>query len=93
MIVSFDSKDTEKIWFGERVAKLPLDVQVVGRRSLRMLNNSHNLADLSIPPLNRLEKLSVNRKDFYSILINIQWRIVFKWQDGNALQVSIIDYH
>lgn len=93
MIVSFDSKDTERIWFGERVAKLPLDVQVVGRRKLRMLNNSHNLADLSIPPSNRLEKLSGNMKDFYSIRINIQWRIVFKWQDGNAFEVSIIDHH
>ena len=93
MIVSFSSKDTEKIWFGERVAKMPLEIQAVGRRKLRMLNNSQNLSDLRIPPSNRLEKLSGNFKDFYSIRINDQWRIVFMWEEGNASEVCIIDYH
>ncbi|WP_138477566.1 type II toxin-antitoxin system RelE/ParE family toxin [Dyadobacter bucti] len=93
MIIDFSSKDTEKIWQGERVSKLPNEVQEVGRRKLRMLNNSQTLTDLRIPPSNRLEKLSGNMKEFYSIRINDQWRIVFKWQEGNASEVSIIDYH
>jgi len=93
MILDFSSKDTEKIWLGERVTKLPLEIQQVGRRKLRMLHNSQNLGDLRIPPSNRLEKLAGNLKDFYSIRINDQWRIIFKWLDGNASEVKIIDYH
>ncbi|SES94864.1 type II toxin-antitoxin system RelE/ParE family toxin [Hymenobacter actinosclerus] len=93
MIVSFGSKDTERIWLGERVAKLPIEVQTVGRRKLRMLNNSQSLADLRIPPANRLEKLAGKLKEFYSIRINDQWRIIFQWQDGQAAQVEILDYH
>jgi proteic killer suppression protein len=56
MILSFGSKDTEKIWEGIRVAKLPMEIQTIGRRKLRMINNSQNIADLSIPPSNKLEK-------------------------------------
>ena len=93
MIVSFGNSDTEKIWNGIRVKKLPTEIQNVGRRKLRMLNNSVNLADLRIPPANRLEKLSGNLKDFYSIRINDQWRIIFKWDTGNAYEVEIVDYH
>ncbi len=93
MILSFGSKDTDKIWKGERVSKLPNEVQEIGRRKLRMLNNSQNMNDLKIPPSNRLEKLSGNLRDFYSIRINDQWRIIFKWQNGNATEVSIVDYH
>ena len=93
MIISFGSKETEKIWKGERVRNLPLDIQQIGRRKLRMLNNSQNLKDLSIPPSNKLEKLSGKMSDFYSIRINDQWRIVFQWEDGNANEVTIMDYH
>jgi len=93
MIISFSSKDTEKIWMGERVKNLPNEIQEIGRRKLRMLNNSQNLADLRIPPSNRLEKLSGKMRDFHSIRINDQWRIVFLWLDGNASEVSIVDYH
>lgn len=93
MIASFGSKDTERIWHGERVKKLPLTVQEVGRRKLRMLNNAVDLADLRIPPANRLEKLSGDLKAFYSIRINDQWRIIFKWTAGIASEVEIIDYH
>ena len=93
MIVSFGSKDTEKIWKGERVKKIPLEIQRVGRRKLRMLNNSQNLSDLRIPPSNRLERLKGKEKDFYSIRINNQWRIVFKWENNHAHEVEIIDYH
>lgn len=58
-----------------------------------MLNNSVDLADLKIPPSNRLEKLSGKLKDFYSIRINDQWRIIFRWNTGKASAVEIIDYH
>ena len=70
-----------------------MEIQNVGRRKLRMLNNSVDIADLRIPPANRLEKLSGKLKDFYSIRINDQWRIIFKWNAGNAFEVEIIDYH
>ncbi|MBS1617783.1 MAG: type II toxin-antitoxin system RelE/ParE family toxin [Bacteroidetes bacterium] len=93
MILSFGDKDTEKIWNGERVKKIPVEIQQTGRRKLRMLHNSVNLADLKIPPANRLEKLSGNLKDFYSIRINDQWRIAFQWINNNAMQVEIMDYH
>lgn len=93
MILSFGSKETEKVWSGERVRKWPIEIQTTGRRKLRMLNNSQNISDLRIPPSNRLEKLSGNLKDFYSIRINDQWRIIFQWEDGNANNVEIIDYH
>jgi proteic killer suppression protein len=93
MIVSFGNKETEKIWQGEQVAKMPLPVQGVSRRKLRMLNNAVDLVDLRIPPANRLEKLSGDLKGFYSIRINDQWRVIFKWNAGNAAEVKIIDYH
>jgi proteic killer suppression protein len=93
MIVSFGDKNTEKIWAGERVKRLPNEIQEIGRRKLRMLNNSQNLTDLQVPPSNRLEKLKGSLKDFYSIRINDQWRIVFKWAAGNASEVEIVDYH
>jgi toxin HigB-1 len=93
MILSFGNSTTQKIWGGVRVKNLPLEIQEIGRRKLRMLNNSINIADLRIPPSNRLEKLSGNAKEFYSIRINDQWRIVFKWEAGNALEVEILDYH
>jgi proteic killer suppression protein len=93
MIISFGSKETEKIWNGIRVKKMPIEVQNVGRRKLRMLNNSQDLMDLRIPPSNCLEKLSGNLKEFYSIRINKQWRIIFQWNNGNAAEVEIIDYH
>lgn len=93
MILSFGSKETEKVWTGGRVSKLPLEIQNIGRRKLRILNNSQNIMDLKVPPSNRLEKLSGKLKDFYSIQINDQWRIVFKWENGNASEVEIMDYH
>ena len=93
MIASFGSSETEQVWNGVRVKKLPTEIQHIGRRKLRMVNNSINLTDLKVPPANRLEKLSGNLKGFYSIRINDQWRIIFKWCSGNALDVEIIDYH
>lgn len=93
MIVSFSSKSTQQICKGIRVKKIPLEVQQLGRRKLRMINNSVDLTDLRIPPSNHLKKLSGDRKAFYSIRINKQWRIIFQWHQGNAEKVAIIDYH
>ena len=93
MIISFASKETEKIWEGERIKKIPLEIQKVGRRKLRMLNNSQDINDLKVPPSNRLEKLEGKLKDFYSIRINNQWRIIFQWDNDQAKEVKIIDYH
>ncbi len=93
MIISFGNSETEQVWLGTRVKKLPIEIQNIGRRKLRMLNNAVDIADVSIPPANRLEKLSGKLKAFYSIRINDQWRIIFKWNAGNASEVEIIDYH
>ncbi|MFC5282728.1 type II toxin-antitoxin system RelE/ParE family toxin [Pedobacter alpinus] len=93
MLTSFGKKDTEKIWKGKRVKGLSTEIQEIARRKLRMLNNSQNLTDLQVPPSNRLEKLKGNFKEFYSIRINDQGRIIFKWNNGNADEVEIIDYH
>jgi len=93
MILTFGDKDTESIWNGIRVKNLPIEIQTVGRRKLRMLNNSQTILDLRIPPSNRLEKLSGRLDGFYSIRINDQWRIIFKWSGGQSEEVKIIDYH
>lgn len=100
MILSFGSKESEQIWNGFRVKKIPIQIQKIGRRKLRMLNNSQDISDLSagqaglkIPPSNQLEKLSGRLNDFYSIRINQQWRIIFLWEKDNAREVEIIDYH
>jgi proteic killer suppression protein len=93
MIVSFGDKTTQKIWDGEWVKGFSTDIQETARRKLRMLNNSFDIKDLMIPPSNRLEKLKGNRKDFYSIRVNDQWRLIFQWTNGNAFYVELIDYH
>lgn len=91
MIVSFGSKETESIWNGEQIRKLPIEIQNIGRRKLRMLNNSTSIEDLKIPPSNRLEKMKGS--EFFSIRVNDQWRIVFRWENNNSYDVEIIDYH
>lgn len=93
MIKSFKNRETEKIYSREVSKKLPTDIQQVALRKLRMINNAKNINDLRIPPANRLEKLSGNREGQYSIRINDQWRICFIWQDGDAHNVEITDYH
>jgi toxin HigB-1 len=93
MIVSFGSKETRKIWDGERIKGLTTDLQEIARGKLRMLNNSQNIMDLQVPPSNRLEKLKGILKEYYSIRVNDQWRIIFKWDKGNASEVEILDYH
>jgi proteic killer suppression protein len=93
MIISFGDKETHKIWEGQRVKGFSRDIQEIARRKLRMLNSSQDINDLMVPPSNRLEKLKGKLKEFYSIRVNSQWRIIFKWNNGNAELVEIIDYH
>ncbi len=93
MIKSFGNNEIEKIWNGQRSKKLPNEIQDIARRKLRMLNNSQDIQDLRIPPSNRLEKFGGNLKDYHSIRINKQWRIIFIWENENAFDVEIVDYH
>jgi len=93
MIKSFKNKETEKVYRREGSGKLPRDIQQVALRKLRMINNAKNLNDLRIPPTNRLEKLIGDRVGQYSVRINDQWRICFRWQEGDASDVEITDYH
>ncbi len=93
MIKGFKCRETEKIWNGFRSHRLPIDIQNTARRKLRMLNSSSVLSDLKIPPNNRFEYLRGSRKGQISIRINSQWRICFKWENGNCYDIEIIDYH
>jgi proteic killer suppression protein len=93
MIKSFKNKEPEKVYRREGSSKLPRDIQQVALRKLRMINNAKNLNDLRIPPANRLEKLIGDRAGQHSIRINDQWRICFTWQEGDASDVEITDYH
>jgi toxin HigB-1 len=93
MIASFRDKETATIWEGRRSRHLPGDIQAVALRKLRLLNAAQRLADLRIPPANRLEALKGDRSGQHSIRINDQWRICFIWRDGHAHEVEILDYH
>ena len=76
-----------------RSKKLPNEIQDVARRKLRMINNAQDINDLRIPPANRLEKLKGDLQDYYSIRINNQWRIIFKWIHNDSYETEIVDYH
>jgi len=93
VIRSFKDKETQKIFERQRSAKLPSDIQQVALRKLRMINRAQTLQDLKVPPANRLESLKGKRIGQYSIRINDQWRICFEWQNGEAFNVEIVDYH
>jgi proteic killer suppression protein len=93
VIESFASKETEKIFLGLASRKLPRDIQRTARRKLLYLNDAEDIQDLRAPPGNRLEKLSGDREGQYSIRINDQWRICFKWVEDLAKDVEIVDYH
>jgi proteic killer suppression protein len=93
MIRSFICKETEKLFHGRFSAKLPQDVQRIAQRKLKQLGGSAALDFLGAPPGNRLEQLSGERNGQWSIRINDQWRICFRWQDGNCHDVEITDYH
>lgn len=93
MIESFKCRETKKIWNQERSKKFSLPVQKVALRKLFMIHSAKILSDLRIPPANKLEKLSGDRAGQYSIRINDQWRICFKWNENRAIDVEIVDYH
>lgn len=93
VIRTFADKEAEKIWKGTASRRLPGEIQAVARRKLRMLNNAASLDDLRVPPANRLEALKGDRKGQHSVRINDQWRLCFRWKDGDAHDVEIVDYH
>lgn len=93
MILSFNDKETEKVWKQEFSKKLPPEIQSVGLRKLFMIARAKDIEDLMIPPSNKLEKLKGDRKNQYSIRIINQFRICFFWDNGNAYNVEIVDYH
>lgn len=92
MIRSFASRDTERLFNDERVAKYQA-VERQARRKLLLIDAARTLEDLRVPPGNHLEALSGDRLGQYSIRINKQWRISFRWRDGDAFDVEIVDYH
>jgi len=93
MIKSFSDKESEPFYLTGKSRKIPSTIHKVALRKLDYLNSAFELDDLKVPPANRLEKLSGNLKDFYSIRINKQYRIVFKFENNNAYEVKITDYH
>lgn len=92
VIISFSCKETEKLFHGRFSAKLPQDLQRIAQRKLKQLSAAATLDFLRVPPGNRLEQLSGDRNGQWSIRINEQWRICFRWE-GNAFDVEITDYH
>ena len=95
MIVSFRDKETELVWKGRfsKKIKLPSHLHNPARRKLRMISAAVTLETLRVPPKNMLESLKGDRNGQWSIRINDQWRICFKWQNGSACEVEITDYH
>lgn len=93
VIRSFRDPETERIFDRERSKKLPQSIHRPALRKLLVLDAADSLGDLRIPPGNRLEKLSGDRKGQHSIRINDQWRICFRWKNGDAFDVEITDYH
>ena len=91
MINGFHDKETAKIYDGRRSSKLPGEIQEAARRKLKMLHAAADVTDLRVPPGNRLEALE-GRRGYFSIRINRQWRITFRWNDG-AEDVKVEDYH
>lgn len=93
MIISFKDKEAEKLFNGKFSARLPQDIQRTASMKLTMLNAATMLETLRVPPSNNLEPLRGDRQGQHSIRINRQWRICFRWDDGNAVDVEIVDYH
>jgi proteic killer suppression protein len=93
MILSWADRETETIWSGRFSKLLPHDIQRVAKRKLVQIHSAKVLEDLRVPPGNRLEKLSGDRTGYWSIRINDQWRVCFRWENGNAFEVGVVDYH
>lgn len=93
MIQSFRSKETEKIWNEQYSKRLPGNIQSKALDKLEMLHAAVRLENLRVPPGNRLESLKGDRAGQHSVRINDQWRLCFRWHDGHAYDVEIVDYH
>jgi proteic killer suppression protein len=93
VIKTFNNDETLKIYLRQRSQRLPSDIQQVALRKLRMINNAVTINDLRVPPANRLEKLSGDRVGQWSIRINDQWRVCFRWEGSDAYDVEVADYH
>lgn len=93
MIKSFRDRDTQRVFERDRVRRWSLELQRVALRKLVILDAAEELGDLRSPPGNRLEKLSGDRAGEYSIRVNDQWRLCFRWRDGHAHDVELVDYH
>jgi proteic killer suppression protein len=93
VIRSFRDRDTEDVFVRLPARRLPSDILRAARRKPLILDAAESLADLRVPPGNRLERLSGERAGQYSIRINIRWRICFSWREGDAYDVEIVDYH
>ena len=93
MIKSFADKLTAAVFAGEQVRRLPTEIQQAARRKLKLIDAATSLDSLRVPPGNRLEALKGDRKGQHSIRVNDQWRICFRWENGDAAAVEIVDYH
>ncbi|MGH7985877.1 MAG: type II toxin-antitoxin system RelE/ParE family toxin [Candidatus Binataceae bacterium] len=93
MIRTFKNKDTEEMFKGQFVKSLDHRIQQRAREKLKYLDSAADLRDLMIPPSNQLEALKGDRAGHHSIRINKQWRRCFRWQNGDVLDVEIVDYH
>jgi len=96
MITAFGNKLAEDLFFDKRtkaVRQFSPDLYRVARRKLLYLHDAGEMNDLRLPPGNRLERLKGDLTDYYSIRINDQWRLIFKWTSGNASDVAVVDYH
>lgn len=93
MIKTFATKETAAVFTNEKVRRLPSNILQAARRKLAQLHNVASIEELRVPPGNRIEKLSGNRNELWSIRINDQWRICFRFEAGDAYDVEIVDYH
>ena len=93
MLQSFSDKDTERVWQRQRSKRLDPTTERAALRKLLILDAADQIGDLRIPPGNRLEKLKGDRANTYSIRINGQWRICFRWTNAGPEDVEIVDYH
>lgn len=93
MIESFADEETKQVFNGDSPRRYPPDIISAAHRKLTALSVATNIADMKVPPANRLEKLKGEHEDYWSIRINQQWRVVFRWDAGIATEVKIIDYH
>lgn len=93
MIRSFRCRETEKVFGGQHSRKFPRAIQASALRKLQQIHISEKIEDLRAPPGNRFEALKGKRAGFHSVRVNDQWRVCFRWKDGDAYEVEIIDYH